>query len=119
MSLFRRLALAMSALAFSTCLANASTCYVSEFAAVGDSLVQVAKQPASADQAPISVSGSSAQSAAFGSATRYVRLNCDVVVSFVFGSSPTATTNNARLPANAVEYFQVTGGQKLAVISNN
>lgn len=119
MTKLRSLSLALIALGLSTDLANAAICYVSEFASVGDAQVQVARQPASTDQAPITVSGVSAPSAAFGAGTKYVRLNCDVVVSFVFGTAPVATASNARLPTGVVEYFQVVGGQKLAVISNN
>ncbi len=99
--------------------AMAASCYVSEFIQAGDSGVQVAKQPA-VDQTAIAVSASSAQSAAFQPSTKLIRINCDVVVSFVVGVNPTATANNARLPTGVVEYFQVNGSQmKIAFITNN
>jgi len=99
--------------------AFAASCYVSEFIQAGDAGIQVAKQP-SVDQAAVTVSGSSAQSAAFQSSTRLIRVNCDVVVSFVVGANPTATANNARLPTGVVEYFQVDGSRhKIAFITNN
>jgi hypothetical protein len=114
----RRIALATLAMLALSSPACATACYVSEFTQAGEAGVQVARQ-AGSDQTPIAVSGVSAQSAAFGSATKLVRLNCDVVVSFAFGANPTATTSSARLPIGVVEYFQVRGTEKLAVISNN
>jgi hypothetical protein len=107
------------ALGLLTTPALAASCYISEFTGSGDAGTQIAKQPASVDQSPVAVSGASAQSAAFASSTRIIRVNCDVVVSFVTNPNPTATTSNARLPTGVVEYFQVVPGQKMAFITNN
>lgn len=70
------------------------------------------------DQAPVDFSGGAAQSAAFGSTTRFIRVNTDAVCSISFGSNPTATTSNRRLAANQTEYFGVIGGRKLSAIAN-
>lgn len=100
--------------------ASAASCYVSEFAQAGDAGVQVAKQPALVDQTAVAVSATSAQSAVFQPSTKLIRVNCDVVVSFLVGANPTATANNARLPTGVIEYFQVNGSQqKIAFITNN
>ncbi len=70
----------------------------------------------------ITVSGTSAQSAAFGSSTSEVRVVSTTNCHISFGASPTAaaTDNNGiYLPAGVVEYFHVTPGQKLAVIQDS
>lgn len=92
-------------------------CYVTEFQLQVDRTVQVALTPPLVDQAAITVSAASAQSAAFGSSTGMIRISCDTTVSAAFGSNPTATVNNMRLPANVPEYFKVSGG-KVAFITN-
>lgn len=113
----KRFIFALLALACFSAPVSAASCYVSEFIQSGDAGIQVAKQP-SVDQTAITVSGTSAQSAAFSANTKLIRINCDVVVSFLVGANPTATANNARLPTGVVEYFQVSGG-KIAFITNN
>lgn len=115
---FKLAFLALLAVGFAS-PAMAASCYVSEFTRAADGGVQVATQPATVDQTAVAVSASSAQSAAFKSSTNLIRINCDVVVSFVVGTNPTATANNARLPTGVVEYFKVTGGQLIAFITNN
>lgn len=116
----KRFIFGLLALACLSAPASAASCYVSEFIKAGDAGVQVAIQPAVTDQTAIAVSASSAQSAAFQPSTKLIRINCDVVVSFLVGSNPTATANNARLPTGVVEYFQVNGSQqKIAFITNN
>jgi len=73
----------------------------------------------SLDQAPVAITASSSQSAAFQQSTILVRIHCDAICSVVIGlPNPTATTANARLAANQTEYFGVRGGDKLAVIVN-
>lgn len=96
----------------------ANFCYVTEFPLQVDGSVQVALTPPLVDQAQITVSAVSAQSAAFGPSTGMVRISCDTTVSAAFGASPTATTSNMRLPANVPEYFRVRPGQKSAFITN-
>lgn len=97
----------------------AASCYISEFTQAGDAGVQVAKQPALLDQTPVTVGGTSAQSAAFSANTKLVRIECDVVASMVFGANPAATTSSARISANLPEYFQVQAGHRVAFITNN
>ena len=58
----------------------------------------------------------SVQSAVFAATTRFVRLASDAPCCLAYGSNPTATTSGMRLPSEAVEYFGVTPGQRLAVI---
>lgn len=99
--------------------ASAAVCYVSEFSNVGDGGTQVLKQPALTDQT-VAVSASASASASFQPSTRWIRINCDVVVSFLVGSGPVATATNARLPTGVVESFEVNGSQqKISFITNN
>src|SRR5438067_2113950 len=65
----------------------------------------------------ITISGTSAQSAALNASTRYVRLRTDAACAIVAGASPTATSSNTPLDANAPEYFGCAGGLKIAAIT--
>lgn len=68
----------------------------------------------------ITTSGSSAAiSTAFGNNTRLVRIVATEDVHLEFATSPTATTSDPFLPANQVEYFRVTAGDKVAAIQNS
>lgn len=96
----------------------ANFCYVTEFPLQVDGSVQVALTPPLVDQTAVTVSVASAQSAAFGPSTGMARISCDTTVSAAFGSNPTATTSNMRLPANVPEYFRVRPGSKVAFITN-
>ena len=102
--------------------ADASLCYVSEYASIplaNHSNVDVAQQ-ASLDQTPVNFGGGATQSAAFGSRTSYVRMWCDVQCSILFGTNPTATNANTPLAATTPEYFFVPAGQgwKVSCIAN-
>ena len=66
----------------------------------------------------VAIGGSSVQSSAFGTHCRMVCVHTDAICSVEFGSNPTATANSRRLAANATEYFEVTTGHKIAVITN-
>jgi hypothetical protein len=66
----------------------------------------------------VAISGTSAQSSAFGSQTRAIRVHTDAICSILVGANPTATTSNARMAADQTEYFSVQPGEKIAVISN-
>lgn len=98
----------------------AATCYISEFSQispVGPSGAQIAMAPSLTTQT-VAV-GAEAKSAAFGNSTRFIRLHCDAIASFAFGTNPTATTSSARTPADATEYFGVNPGDKVSIILNN
>lgn len=95
--------------------------YITEYSQEGrdkiGNAMPIALEPG-VDQAPVAISGSSAQSAAFASTTKMIRVTTDVICSIVFGDNPSATANNKRMAADTVEYFGVQAAQKLAVISN-
>jgi hypothetical protein len=104
--------------------------YISEYAdlSVGRAgkVGQVAFAPPLVEQAIVNTGGN-AQSAAFNSATRYVRLGNDSsnAVAIKFGLNPTAVASGAsgtaRMAANQTEYFGVPMGQsfKVAVIATS
>lgn len=95
--------------------------YVQEYAkAAGDDmgkLVQAGQEPALASQT-VAIGGSSVQSVAFNTRTKFVCLSTDVICSVKFGTNPTAATSDRRLPADDTHYYGVQGGHKVAVISN-
>lgn len=100
--------------------------YIKEYASVGSALSDsdLGKEPAY-DQTPVAIGGASAASAALQATTVAVRLQCDVACSYIVGVpvggvNPVATTDNSRLPAEAIECFSVKPGQgyKIAVIAN-
>ena len=71
-------------------------------------------QPNSAADIILTVTGSSAQTAALTAVL--VRLVSTVACHVAVGVNPTATTSNMYLPANAPEYFLIDSGQKIAAI---
>lgn len=93
--------------------------YITELAhngaAESGAQLQIAAVPPLAEQV-ITVTGASAQSAAFNGATKMVRIATDVPVNLAFGANPTATVSKLYLPSGGVEYFSVVGGMKVAVI---
>jgi hypothetical protein len=95
------------------------TLWISEFEAMpldsGLATPPISALPPVAEQTR-SISGSSAQSSAFNTRTRFVRLHTDTACHVVVGANPTATTGALKLPADATEYFGVTAGHKIAVI---
>ena len=69
----------------------------------------------------ISVTTSSQQSAAFGAQTTIVRIAnaSSAHVHYLVGTNPTATlTTCPMLSVNQVEYIEVSGGDKIAVIAS-
>lgn len=92
--------------------------YITEYAGVGyaGGVIPVGAEPG-LDQT-VAISGSSAQSAALGNNTTLVRIHTDAICSVKFGTSPTALSTSRRMAANQTEYFSVTPGIKIAVISN-
>ena len=95
-----------------------STLYITELKATGNSdsgsQMQVASQPGVTSQKVTFTT--TTQSTAFNASTKFVRLhpknNCHVV----FGTNPTATTDDMPMLADSVEYFAVIPGYKLAVV---
>jgi hypothetical protein len=96
----------------------ASKLFISEYGTISPNAPQAAVEPAVTDQAAVDFSAGAAQSAAFNTATRIVRLMCDTRCAVKFGSNPTATTANKPLAADAPEYFFVTPGDKVSVIAS-
>lgn len=93
--------------------------YISEFSEIlmrGPG-VAIARMPPVVEQTPVAI-GTVASSAVFGAATCFIRVHVDAICSIAIGSDPVATTNNMRLAANQTEYFAVTPGDKISVISN-
>jgi hypothetical protein len=66
----------------------------------------------------VTSSGTSAQSAAFADNIYYVRVVADAACHIEFGSNPTATTSKVYVPADDIEYFKVSPGEKVAVIGS-
>lgn len=97
-----------------------ATLYISEYSEAGikgPGMLPAAAEPGVTTQT-VAISGTTAQSAAFGATTRFVRVHTDAICSIAFGSNPTATTSKLRMAANQTEYFAVRPGDKVAVISN-
>jgi len=87
--------------------------------AVARGIVPVGEEPAVADQT-LTISGASAQSAAFNVRTRFVRIHTDINCSISFGLAPVAQAGFGDLVGGQTEYFGVTNatGIKLAVIAS-
>lgn len=77
----------------------------------------VAYMPPLATQT-VAIGGSTTQSSAFNAKTVMVAVHTDAICSIEFGSNPTATANSRRMAANTTEYFEVSPGHKVAVITN-
>ena len=82
------------------------------------SWVPTGREPATKFQQVV-IGGGSLQSAVFGDTTRFVRVHVDAVARIQFGSNPTAAPTTMRMAAGATEFFGVTPGHKLAVISSS
>ena len=93
--------------------------YISEYPMSATSYgSQAAQEPSIAEQTPVVIGAGSLQSAAFAETTRMVRLHTDAICSVKFGADPTATADSKRMAADATEYFVVSPGDKVAVITN-
>lgn len=66
-----------------------------------------------------SISGTTAQSAAFAANAKTVRVCSDADCFIAFGSNPTATTSSIYLPAKVPQVFGIVGGWKVAVIGTS
>ena len=91
--------------------------YVKEYAhlpQIGTMKGTMASEPG-VDQAPVNFAGAGASSAAFAATTKYIRVVSDTTCFVVFGPTPqAATSNNALLPANIIEYYAVVAGQVIS-----
>lgn len=98
--------------------ASAATCVVTEFSLFAPGGVQVAKMPPLVTPQNITVTGTSAQSAALTGDTKMIRAWCDTQSAIEIGTNPTASaTVSTPLSAGLAEYFNVDPvGQKVAFI---
>lgn len=104
-----------------------ATLYITEFAllpqldAGGNIVAQIPLAPGIAEQS-VAIGGTSAQSSAFNTATKFVMLNADSVCSLAWGANPTAVVTAQRLSSNETRWYgvaQLAGVPiKLAVIAN-
>lgn len=79
---------------------------------------QADDNPAYVEQVPVVIGAGNLVSAAFGGATRLIRVHTDVICSIAIGSAPVADVNTMRMAAGQTEYFGVKPGHKIAVIAN-
>lgn len=69
-------------------------------------------------QTPIAI-GVTTQSAAFNAKTQYIRVKAYADCCITYGANPTATASTGiPLGTGDVEYFSVSGGNKIAVVTN-
>lgn len=81
-------------------------------------IVQAPVEPSQTVQ-QITIAGTSAASAAFGKATKMIRVHAETAVRFAIGAAPVASATSPRIPAGGTEYFGVIPGLKIAVISTS
>lgn len=65
----------------------------------------------------VTLSTSSAQSAAVAATTKSVRVCSDIDCFILIGANPTATISSVYLPAKTPQVFGIAGGQKVAAIA--
>lgn len=98
-----------------------ATLQITEFESLGNvpgsGAVQVAPLDRVIANQAVTISGTSAQSAALNVRTRYVRIETDTRCAITAALSPTATATMTALDANAAEYFSCMGGLKIAAIT--
>jgi len=86
-------------------------------AAPGDSSLKLANTlRLTGTKQTVPTSTTTAQSSAFQTGTKVIRVWSDVECFLDGGSNPIATTSEVPLSARSVEYFHVNGGDKIAVI---
>lgn len=79
-------------------------------------IVMAGQEPRRINQ-QLAVGGASVVSAAFDSATRFIRVHTDVPCRIEIGSDPTASGASMRMAASQTEYLGVRPGLKIAVIT--
>lgn len=105
--------------------------YVTEYARGtldGRTYIPSGEEPAIKTQVVDYTAGAAATALAFDKNTRFVRIHVDSICSFKFGTAPVAAVTDARMAANATEYFGVpvasndpsatTEGNKVSFITN-
>src|SRR5262249_5497120 len=107
-------------LVFTTGAEAASRVWISEFGvltatASGGVPAQIAALPSLTDQATLDISGGGQSSAAFCTATKYIRIMFEVQCAARIGG--TATTSSLPLGALSPEYFGVQPGATISVIA--
>lgn len=99
-----------------------ATLYIAEYSDIVQTVrggTAIPVDPPIAEQT-VAIGGGSLQSAAFNVATKFIRIHSDAICSINCNlASPTATATNGRFAANQTEFRGVTGGLKLAVITNS
>jgi hypothetical protein len=80
--------------------------------------VAAGQEPAVAEQVR-TISGTSAQSAPFSSATAFVMVHASAAAHLAFGSNPVATTGAHRIGAGETRFYGVRAGQRLAAIQGS
>ena len=65
----------------------------------------------------VTISATTAQSAALNADTKFVRVLADANCCIIAADNPTATTSDLPLTAEGAEYFGVIAGQKIAAIT--
>lgn len=65
----------------------------------------------------VSITAGSVQSSAFANNTKFLRVHADAACRVEFGANPTADGTSMRMAAGQTEYFGVTPGHKVAVIT--
>lgn len=93
-----------------------ATLYIEEYAGLpqGSRNEYVPAPGALIAKQKISISATSAQSAAIDKRTAYVMLTADVAAQWEIGTNPTADADSRYLPADTPRPFAVTGGQLIA-----
>jgi len=78
--------------------------------------MHIAMRPTTTEK--LTSTGTSSQTAAFADNIEYVRVVSDAAVHIEFGVNPTATASTIYVPADDIEYFKVSAGEKLAAIGS-
>lgn len=96
--------------------------YISEYAnapqAQLGNILMCGAEPSVAQQVVDYTSGAAASSA-FAATTKFIRLHVDSIASFRFSTAGTAaTTSFPRMAAGATEFFGVSPGDKVSLITN-
>lgn len=68
-------------------------------------------------QSPLTSSGTSQQSAAFGIGTNMICIDTDEAIHVTVSANPTATTSHKKVDAGDYRFFQVLPGYKAAIIA--